>query len=531
MRRLRAVRPRRSRIAYSVLGGTRLARLPMPTQGVRPDLDPTEVPPTALREAENWMRRDGKFRVRPGFVPFASSVGQRPTALIQYVHNDLSTRVVMGTVASWWRYNTGTSAWVDLGGTALTASPAQQQVFRPFSKAGTTHLLGVNGKDAPKKWDGVGAAYTNIGGSPPVARCMMVVGDRVLLGNLSSGGTQSPVAVDVSALSDFDSGWGTTLVKVLGEIPGEIIAMEAMGYLQGAIYTDHAIALAIAQDGTVPFRFDFRTGLRGPVATQAVVPIAEGVHAYLANDSAVYIFDGTQPRSLGLAIQRQVDKTITTDRLARSWVAWDAPQQLLWVVYPAVAGQEPSRGVVISVADAQCWPVRWNGYQPTCGGSISIPSGLTLADLTVPLGDMTSTLAEFDTLVPRFAIGNVTGQAAQDSGLADGAGVAIPSYFETGLQPLGEDFATVTDAEQFFVKAGGPQSVRVRFGASDYGEERVLEDDPTGTENELDLSEGGPYYTGHRLTTRFVSARVEADATQQVEWRGANVTVAGRGGR
>src|SRR5262247_1187140 len=152
----------------------------MPTQGVRPDLDPVEVPPEALRDAENWMRRDGRFRVRPGFVPFASSVGQRPTAMIQYLHHDLSARYVMGTVSSWWRYNTATNAWADVsGGFALTASPTQQQVFRTFSQAGTTHLLGVNNKDAPKKWDGSGA-YADIGGSPPVARCMMVVGDRVV---------------------------------------------------------------------------------------------------------------------------------------------------------------------------------------------------------------------------------------------------------------------------------------------------------------------------------------------------------------
>jgi len=509
-----------------------MARLPVPTQGVRPDLDPTEVPPEALRDAENWMRRDGRFRVRPGFTPFGGSVGQRPTALIQYLQHDLSPRLVMGTVASWWRYDIATGAWVSLAGTPLTASPAQQQVFRVFDKASTTHLLGVNGVDAPKKWDGAAATYVNMGGSPPVARCMMVVADRVILGHLiSAGPTLSPVAIDVSALSDFDSGWGTVLVKVLGEVPGEIVAMEAMGFLQGVIYLDTAIALAIAQDGPVPFRFDFRPNLKGPIATRAVAPIADGIHAYLARDSAVYLFDGTMPRSLGLAVQRQIDKTITTDHLQRSFVAWDAQQQLIWVVYPAVAGQEPSRGVVIAMPDGQCYPVRWDGgYAPTCGASIAVPSGLTLGELTVPIGDLSNTLGEMDTVVPRFAIGNLTGQAMQDSGLADGV-VPIPSFFETGLSALGENFATVCDAEQFFIKPTGAQIVRVRFGASDYGEERVLEPDPTGTENELELSEGGPYYTGHRLTTRFVSARVEANATQQVEWRGANVTIARRGHR
>jgi len=508
-----------------------MAQLLVPTDGVRPDLDDLEVPANALRDSENWLRRGGKFRVRPGETAFATNVSQRPTALIQYTHHDLATRIVMGTVASWWRYNAGTNAWVDLaGGVPLTASPTQYQIFRPFSKAGTTHLLGVNGKDVPKKWDGSAANYVNIAGGPPVARCMMVVADRVILGNLASGGTISPVAIDVSALSDFDNGWGTVLVKVLGEVPGEIVAMEELGYLQGAIYTDHAIAIAIAQDGLVPYRFDFRQNLKGPTSSQSVVAISEGTHAYLATDGAVYLFDGTTPRSLGLAVQRQIAKTITTDRLPRSWVAWDSDQQLLYVVYTAVGGTEPTRGVVIAFPGGQCYPVRWNGLEPTCGMRLSIPSGLTIGDLGVPIGDLGMTLGEMDTLVPRFVIGNVTGQAYHDSGLTD-AGASIPSYFETGLQRLGERFATIDDIEHFFKSSGGTQKIRVRLGSSDYGEDRVLEADPTGTENELDLASGGPYFTGHRLTTQAASMRVEADATQSVEWEGSDVTIKPRGQR
>jgi hypothetical protein len=505
--------------------------LAVPTDGVRADLDHFEVPANALREAENWLRRSGTFRVRPGETAFATSTAQRPTAFIQYLHHDLSYRGVMGTVASWWRYDVGTNAWVSLaGGVPLTASPTQQQVFRPFSKAGQTWLLGVNNKDAPKKWDGTAAAYVNIGGSPPIARCMMVVADRVILGNLSSGGTLSPVALDVSALSDFDSGWGSVLVKIMGEVPGEIIAMQELGYLQGAIYTDHAIGLAIAQDGTVPFRFDFRRDVKGPVSTQAVVSITEGLHAYLGNDSAVYTFDGTVPRSMGLAVQRQIAKTITTDRLPRSWVAFDSDQQMLWVIYPAIGGTEPTRGVVITFPSGQCYPVRWNGLSPTAGSRLLIPSGLTIGDLGVPIGDIGTTLGEMDTTVPRFVIGDLTGQAYQDSGLTD-AGAAIPSYFETGLQRMGERWGTITDVQHFFKTSGGSQKVRVRLAASDYGEDRRLEDDPTGTENELDLVDGGPYYTGHRLSTQAAAIRVEADATQFVEWDGSDVTIAPRGRR
>jgi hypothetical protein len=506
--------------------------LPTPTEGVRPDLDPTGVPFTAMRDAENWIRRQGKFRVRPGFVAFASNPAQRPTAITQYTYHDLSTKVIMGTVAGWWRYNSGTDAWVDISGTALTASATQLQVFRVFSKAGATHLLGVNGKDSPKKWDGAAAAYSAMGGSPPIARCMMVVADRVILGNLSSGGTQSPVAIDVSALSDFDSGWGSVLVKVFGETPGEIMAMQELGYLQGAIYMDGAIALAIAQDGAVPFRFDFRKNVRGPVSSQAVAVLSEGVHAYLASDGAIYTFDGTQPRSLGYHIQRQIANTISPTVLGRSWVSWDPDQQILYAVYVPIGGSEPSRGVAITFPNLSCYPIRWSALTPSCGARLLIPSGITIGELVVPLGDIGSTLGELDTSVPRFVIGNVTGQAYEDTGVSD-AGTAIPSYFETGLNDLGKrgTFKTVQEADHFFASSGGAQALKVRLGSSDYGEDRVLEADPTGTENEIDLADAGPRSTGHRLTGRLFCMRAEADATQYVEWLGSSVPVVMRGPR
>ena len=504
-----------------------------PTDGVRPDLDPTEVPLDALRDAENWMRRAGKFRVRPGFTAWATNPAQRPTGLIQYVAHDLGLRTVLGTVSGWWRYNAATDAWVDITqpANALTASVTQLQVFRTFSKAGATWLLGVNGKDAPKKWDSTAATYVNIAGSPPIARCMMVVADRVILGNLTSGATLSPVAIDVSALSDFDSGWGTVLVKVLGEITGEIVAMQELGHLQGAIYASEAIAIATAQEGSVPFRFEFRPGIKGPVTAKAVAALSEGLHAYLAGDSAVYAFDGTTPRSLGLAIQRQIANTITTDRLGRAWVAWDAEHQQLWVVYVPIGGAEPSRGVVIQFPGLACYPVRWTTLTPTCGAKIANPMGsLTIGQLQVPIGELTRTLGELDVSVPRFVIGHSGGQTYQDSGLSD-AGASIPSFFEPGLHDLGRRgaFKTVQEVDHFFQTSGGSQIVRPRLGTSDYGEDRVLEADPAGTENELNLANGGPYRTGHRLTGRLFTMRVEAEASQSVEWKGSEVTFAMRG--
>ena len=159
-----------------------------------------------------------------------------------------------------------------------------------------------------------------------------------------------------------------------------------------------------------------------------------------------------------------------------------------------------------------------------------MPTGLTIGDLTVPIGDLGMTLGEMDTTAPRFAIGNITGQCGQDSGLTDG-GTAIPHYFELGLRRVGQRFGTITDVEHFFKTSGGAQKIGVRLGGSDYGEERYLEDDPVGTENELELANGGPYSTGHRFSSQYLTMRMEGSATQSIEWDGSDVTAAGRGFR
>jgi hypothetical protein len=201
--------------------------LPLPLQGIRPDVDDFHIPPDALRPASyNWLLRDGKIVTRPGVVTFANDPGTLiPLRVITYTDHNNTNRLVHSTTQRWFAYNTGTNQWDDISDAALLWNSATAQVeFRVFNSGGTAYLLGVNRLNTPRAWNSNPASdFTEFGGSAPVAGAIAICADRVLLGDLgvAGGGTQ----IDVSAFQDHTSGWGSVQTTTLVDTPGRIVAM------------------------------------------------------------------------------------------------------------------------------------------------------------------------------------------------------------------------------------------------------------------------------------------------------------------
>src|SRR5262247_312472 len=125
--------------------------IPVPTMGLIKSTDRERIGADGLAECLNWILRDRDFRVRDGLTTFGNLVAGRPTGFIHYDHGDGSLRTVKATNVGWQNFNYATRTWTARTGAAL-AGAVEQQVFRVFQKSGGTHLLGVNWKDAPKKW-------------------------------------------------------------------------------------------------------------------------------------------------------------------------------------------------------------------------------------------------------------------------------------------------------------------------------------------------------------------------------------------
>ncbi|HEY7710633.1 MAG TPA: hypothetical protein VIG57_11450, partial [Candidatus Entotheonella sp.] len=213
--------------------------LPLPVQGIRPDVDDFHIPPDALRSTSyNWLWQDGKIVTRPGLTAYGPATTGRPTGIFSYRDHNQNYKLVMATTTGWWAYNTSTGLWVDITGAGLPISTATQRtVFRAFNTGGVVYALGVNRINAPYAWDSdFTHDYALFGGSPPapVAGSIAICADRVLLGALavSGGGTQ----VDVSAFQDHTDGWGTVQTTTLVDTPGYIICMQELGANQTAIY-------------------------------------------------------------------------------------------------------------------------------------------------------------------------------------------------------------------------------------------------------------------------------------------------------
>jgi len=500
-----------------------------PLRGLITTRNPESIPSDGARDLENWIFRNGDFRVRPGLTVFSDDINERPTGYFSYLEFDGTYHLVMGTTVGWHVYNPGPKTWTDISGTALTATSVQLQVHRFFQKGGATWLLGCNDKDTPVKWDSDPTAnYAVIGGTPPVARAMMVLADRVLLLNLSSGATINPAAITVSSRLDFDTGWGTVLVAILSNA-GDIVAAEELGEFVGVIYCIDSIHLAVAQGGAVPFRFDPKkqyTEGEGPASVKCVIK-THGGHIIFSANGDVHFFDGADWRTIWPEVARHIQRTGNLEAMARSWATYDAINREVLFVYPEIGNIEPGVGVLVKEDTGALYPIRWASKDMTAGHFARAVEGVTIGELPGTIGAMEGTIGELGNFTRRIILGEMGGQSYEDFGETD-AGTGIAFKLETGLVSLGNSnrFKQAKKIEHRFLKAPMAQNVTVKVGKSNHGDVRVLD-----TGHTLDIGTTGPYKTGHRRSSKYLSVRLEGTATQPVVWLGSFAELVNRGYR
>jgi len=106
-----------------------------PMLGQRCDMDRMDVPEGSAFALRNWVRRDGIFQTRPGFL-YSATIGQRPLGMIQYDHNSGLRRTVIGTTGKWFNYDLTDRSWDDITpATQLTGTEATHQLYRVFLKS------------------------------------------------------------------------------------------------------------------------------------------------------------------------------------------------------------------------------------------------------------------------------------------------------------------------------------------------------------------------------------------------------------
>lgn len=499
--------------------------LPLPTQGIRADLDPFHVPPDALRDTtQNWLLRNGRVVTRPGVTTLGQSTGVNdpPIGITSYGFG--TTRfLVQATTDEWWLYNITTGQWDNISDAGLlwsgsaTAFPA---TFKVFNSGGTHYLLGVRGGNTPRAWDSNPAnPFALFGGSAPEAQCIAIVADRVVLGNLQNG----PNTVDVSAFQDHTSGWGVTETAVLVDTPGRIVSMNELSANQTAIYKEDAIYLASGTTGITPIRFDLHSAyVPGPASNRAVVSLPSRQQAVFTEEGEVFIFDGAtythHPSSERVRTLFSANASITTSikRLIHGF--YDHVHNELWWFYVG-SGSEisgPADAIVINMLNGSVWKQ-------------TFPYSFTASHY----GDLLSTS---DTFAPAAFLGRNTGQAYLLDGETDG-GLSISAEMETGMSDLGDPTRTKTihETDHYFTNPSNNQVLQVSIAASEGGETPLYSE---GKDVALTPTTTGPYITspryanGNRVTTRHLGVKIEGiSITSQIEYLGTSATMMARGNR
>lgn len=532
-------------------------RLTLPTSGVHREINPAYLPADALRDADNWLYRDGEFRTRPGFVPYgdASAVITRPMGFTSYLSAvDKLQRIVMATAAQWYRLAAG-NVWTAITGTGLpatlTATRDNQTIFREFHQAiggtdtSTTMLIGINGIDAPQRWAGAGgdarvALAVSGGGAaaPPIPKAMMVLANRVLFGNIVSrnGNTSSmisPVVVDVSAFNDPTTGWGTTEVALLADTPGEIVSMNEMGNLQGAIYKADAIYMAIAQGSVDPFSFPLKqANVVGPASPLSAVVVTDGLHIYLARDGSVMKFDGVQAVPLPRNVQKYFVDNFNPDFGQSAFGVYDAPNQEVCFYFVGTDASDVNREVKIRLDNMSVWPQRFGTR--LFSAALRIKSSVAYESIGQQVGTYAAnagkTLGSTVSRGAAFLAGDIAGPPFTEQDKTSDGASPVSCFFEAGQNDLGSPgtWKTLQEMDHEFRTAASPQTVSFKVAAADYGE--AADFVPVVAET-VDPGAAEWHTTGHRTTGRRFAVRVESSATDKISYQGSTASVAMRGDR
>lgn len=532
--------------------------LPMPTGGVHKEISRVDMPVTALHDAENWIYRDGRFRVRDGLTTLGSAVSGRPDGFVNYF--DGTTPVLlMATTSTYYEWVQSTNAWTSRGG-SLNGDETTHNIMRVFQKGSasgtTTTMYGTNGTDDVKKFVEGGGNVSRAGSGmdfPPRAKAMMVIGNRMILGNLSDNsdgnqvtytGATGPQVFAVSNNLDPEHGYSTVLVDQLGDTPGAIVAFMEMGNLQGAMYKDDAVYLATAASDIFPFTVSLKAVVPGPISPRAVVRVSDSLHIYLATNGDVMSFDGVNVTPLGRHLQRYVLDNWNRLLAIRSHGWYDHENNEVVICFPDAISADVTRAINLRLTDSppSLWPYNFGSLKITAGIRAILPGGTTFAQLNASPADelvnLTLQFNQYNALGTSLILADSTGQPYTNTGSSDN-GSAINAFTQGGLvslmvqQYLGltpinpaDTWKSVQFLDFVFVQPPSSQIVSVDVQGTSYGE--PLTD--LGSD-QFDISTTSFNRSYHRGSARRICYNLSTAATQPVEMQAGYVAYVEQGKR
>ncbi len=244
------------------------------------------------------------YRPLRGLSVLTNALDNRAQGAIATQDSAGTVKVYAGDKNKLYRLTTG-DTWTDAsktGSAPIYATPDDGH-WR-FSQFGSL-AIGVNGIDAAQKIDITsGTQFSNLGGSPPIARYTAVVRDFLLFGNLS--GEQN--AVHWSAFNNAE-GWTIgTDQSDKQTFPDQGAVNGIVGGETGYVFLERAIYQMLATGDDFVFQFDKIEDDRGLIAPGALVRVGQQIF-FLSHDG-FYVMAGGGATPIG---NEKVDKAFFSD--------------------------------------------------------------------------------------------------------------------------------------------------------------------------------------------------------------------------
>lgn len=473
---------------------------PGPTRGIIRNMAPHLIPSDGLRDARNMVIQDGVFQPRPGFITtaMATRLTGAPSGAGIYCTTAGAIKLVIVTTSNIYVSNGFGGAHTDLSGGLTGADPTlnpARTTTMVLGSGGSTasYIIATNGKDAPKKWDGVAASVASVAGSPPLWTDITTLDDKII-------GIIPPYQVQWGATRSI-AVWPALNFKQLAETSDPCTAIRSgPGQILGTIYKRGSIWSIVPTGNTsdaAAFRFPFAAAAEGPANVHAVVE-AKGKHYRLTLSGKVQMWDGTTDTWICRGVWPLVKSSIyppsvvgwydpNRDEICFSWqgLAQNANLQALLTISP------PSD----RDADYAGWISTLNGQAATVVGpateSARTNVGLIGAAVYVPIagGQGEAHWADNNGLVTHYGF-NIRSRDLVVLSTDTTTQVSAPIYgwWETGLLPMPNVESIRAESVETFAARGqayGALNLQVvkSFTLGNTGEDRYYGDDLAGSQN------------------------------------------------
>jgi hypothetical protein len=259
-------------------------------------------------------RGDGYGPVK-ALSAYADAMGAACRGAFLALNSDGSLVVFAGTATGLFKLSNTDLSWEDVTRAAGGAYAVGTDQQWSFAQAGLV-VVAVNGTDVPQAYTlGTSTDFAALAGSPPTAKYVTIVANRVVLSGLSS----NPYRIAWSAIDD-PTGWtaGTSGSDVQDFLDGGIVRGVAGGEF-GWVMQDNCIRRMTFVGGDFGFEFDRLTEGSGLQAPYSLIRASDRV-LYLSHSGFEELLPNGAINKIG---KEKFDRTFFRD--------WDASQPRMMI--------------------------------------------------------------------------------------------------------------------------------------------------------------------------------------------------------